>query len=273
MKAFQLLLVVPLLLITSFDARADLEERCRYDQLRSRSQAQGRNLWAQKCGYIKSSSMIEAMNAEGTYMVFTNGRLGGGNGGFNVPAEVNAPCIQGLEKQGFCYSGCYTPDQRLQFLDEELAIAQAYASQLSQVTALSTDSRRGSLVFSEQKVKSYIKGKTNEKVLTLTTADNHRLTVTREHPMVSGRGEIVKASQLKVGDTLLSANGETATLTEISEKDFSGDVWNIRPHSQLKQENIIIAAGLLSGSHRFQTQWSDEVTRLYFRSEADISGL
>ena len=56
--------------------KADLEDRCRFDKLASKAQSVGRNQWSQKCGYIKSQAMLNAMNAEGTYLVFANARLG-----------------------------------------------------------------------------------------------------------------------------------------------------------------------------------------------------
>lgn len=260
-------------LMASSSARADLDERCKYDQLHQRSQGIGRNNWAKKCGYIKSQDMLNAINEEGTYLVFSNGRLGGGQGNLNVPDNTDAPCVSGLIKQGFCYTGCYTPEQRLSFSAGEFAIAEAYAEHQQLVTVLAPESRAEQFQFSEQPIKSYVRGETDELILILRTDAGQQLKVTMDHPLVDASGNIIKARDVGVGTVLLSASGEHVAVVERQADRYTGMVWNIRPASTTKLDNILIAEGLLTGSHRFQSQWSDELTRLYFRSEADISGL
>ncbi len=270
---------VPLVVFTGFAlclttiAMADLDERCRFDQLQSRSLATERNQWSRKCGYIKSDAMLEAMNSEGTYLVFSNGRLGGGGGNLNVPADKQAACISGLIKQGFCFAGCYTPGQRLTFINADEEISAAYHAKRELISALAVDTKPATLSFSEQKISSFIAGETSEEVLTITSEGRHQLTVTLEHPLVLAAGTIIKARDVALGDYLLTAEGEAAAVVSIVREHFTGKVWNVRPASHNKLENILIAEGLLSGSQRFQSQWSGEITRLYQRSETDISGL
>jgi hypothetical protein len=270
-----LLTCFSLMIAVSYNAvaLADLEERCRYDQLASRSDATGRNQWAHKCGYIKSPAMLNALNSEGTYIVFSNGRKGGGSGNKDVPITEDAACVEGLIKQGFCFTGCYAPEQALRFSVGTVAIAAAYGEKLQQVESLAANSRADDISFMAQPIKSYIAGETKENLISFSTDRGNNLRVTAEHPLVEASGMLVKARTLHVGSRLLTAEGEIATITELSTTPYEGKVWNVRPRSQNKQENILIAEGLFTGSHRFQSQWSDDITRLYFRSEANISGL
>jgi hypothetical protein len=273
MRFFCFIFLLPIVLLSATFAKADLDERCQYDQLKERSEAIGRNQWALKCGYIKSNSMVAAMNAEGTYIVFTNGRFGGGRGNKDVPASADASCVDGLIKQGFCFVGCYTPAQKLDFDGSDLGIAEAHAAQISHISSMTVESSPAELSFSAQKIKSFVAGKTAEDIIVITTDKGQEVQVTSDHPMVDEKGIIVKARDIAVGSSLLGADGEPSKVIARKTMPYQGEVWNVRPASTNKQENILIVEGLLTGSHRFQSQWSEELTRLFMRSEADISGL
>jgi hypothetical protein len=240
-----------------------------------RTDAVGRNEWAQKCGYITTHAMLNIMNSEGTYIVFSNGRAGGGSGDYDVPVRAEKPCNNNLIKQGFCYTGCYAPSQKMDFFGEVSEISHAYSKNIQEVNALSADSRSDDILmnFAPQKIKSYVAGETKEDLIHFTSDLGNQLSVTFDHPLVGISGNIIKAKDLHEGNYLLAADGRLARIISKRIVPFEGKVWNIRPLSQNKRENILIADGILTGSHRFQSQWSDDITRLYFRTEADISGL
>ncbi|HEX5746673.1 MAG TPA: Hint domain-containing protein [Archangium sp.] len=253
-------------LIPALASAQDVTSRCAItnDWLTVDVDAIGRNAWARKCGYI-STSMESFLNTDRLYITF----LDASGGIYKAPVRDSYACITGLQKLGYCYTGCYTPEQRLSFEGRYIGVQEAAEQKVANVTALTPASSQSLLSYGEQAIKFYVAGDTEESIYVLKTADGRRLEVTSTHPMVRGTGEVVKAVDLKVGDTLLGGDGKEVALVEVSTFLFKGKVWNVLPFSQEKMENIFDAEGLLSGSIRFQNQWGDEAYRLSLRDELE----
>lgn len=263
----------------SSTALAQLSTRCfQDDQLVTIELARGRNAWARKCGLI-TATREAYLNTENEYQVFTNGCFAypavpaGSTCSFFVPAEEAAACISGLSKLGTCVAGCTTPSQKVAFGGRMLPVPEAYASGLTTVTALSPNSEPGFLRYGEQTIRSYVAGDTQEDIFTLETQEGRRLEVTAEHPMVLEDGTMVKARTLKAGDTLLGADGVKLHLNRVTVFNFKGQVWNVRPESKVKLENVMNAEGFLTGSVRFQNEWAQDDYRLSLRDDVDVGGL
>jgi hypothetical protein len=275
------LLSALMLVVTGFSttASAQLSARCSLDdQLTTVPSAQGRNAWSRKCGYI-SASREAYLNGENEYQVYTNACSNypqvqaGSTCTQYVPDDVNAACLQGLVKLGSCVTGCFTPTQRVDFAGRELTVPEAYAQGQKDVTALTPSARPGLLTYANQPIRAFIAGDTQEDIFLLKTREGRSLEVTAEHPMLMGDGTMVKARTLKVGDQLLGANGQMLTLSAVTVFNFKGQVWNVRPQSKDKAENIMSAEGFLTGSVRFQNEWAADDYRLSLRDEFDVSGL
>ncbi|NTX64322.1 hypothetical protein HUA74_27070 [Myxococcus sp. CA051A] len=263
----------------SSTALAQLSTRCfQDDQLTTIDLARGRNAWARRCGLI-TATREAYLNTENEYQVFTNGCFAypavpaGSSCTFFVPAVESAECITGLNKLGTCVAGCTTPSQKVAFGGRMLPVPEAYASGLTTVTALSPDSEAGFLRYGEQTIRSFVAGDTQEDIFTLETQEGRRLEVTAEHPMVLEDGTMVKARTLQAGDTLLGADGVKLHLSRVTVFNFKGQVWNVRPESQVKLENVMNAEGFLTGSVRFQNEWAQDDYRLSLRDDVDVSGL
>lgn len=259
-------------------ADAQLATRCRLDDQLGGTDAKGRNAWSRKCGYI-SATREGLLNEEGEYQVYDRSCAAwpvipsGSDCQRRVPVSETEPCITGLVKLGTCVAGCYTPTQRMSFNNRYTSIAKAAGAGLPSVTALSPTSTRGNLRYTEQPIKTFVRGDTEEDIFVLETATGMRLEVTSEHPMVNDRGEIVRAKTLRVGDKLMARDGTTVALSRVSVFKFRGAVWNVKPISERKQDNILDAEGFLTGSVRFQNEWANESYRLSLRDELDASGL
>jgi len=255
---------------TSSIASAQLATRCSEDQL-GVADAQGRNLWAAKCGYITPAAAT-FYNSDGDYEVFT---VGCGHAGCNpyIPVAQADACIIGLVKLGTCVAGCYTPEQKVVFNGTPQGIQHAYESGLTTVTGLVEGSTMHDMSFAEQPIRTYVAGDTTESIFVLRDKKGDTIQVTSEHALVRADGTIVKAKTLKKGDRIVKANGKTAKLDEVSQFMFTGTVWNVQPASHNKAENILKAQGFLVGSVRFQDEWADDVFRLTLRDELDVSRL
>lgn len=278
MKSVVLTTAVFLFCLSS-TAHAQLSTRCfQDDQLTTVELARGRNAWARKCGLI-TVAREAYLNSENEYQVFTNGCHSypavpeGSTCTFFVPSVESAACVGNLNKLGTCVAGCVTPTQKVAFGGRMVPVPEAYASGLTTVSALSADSEAGLLRFGEQSIRSFVAGDTQEDIFTLETQEGRRLEVTAEHPMVLGDGTMVKARTLKVGDTLLGADGVKLHLNRVTVFRFKGQVWNVRPESHVKLENVMNAEGFLTGSVRFQNEWAQDDYRLSLRDDVDVGGL
>ncbi|NBD14302.1 MULTISPECIES: Hint domain-containing protein [Corallococcus] len=278
MKGLSCLAVLACAVLSS-TASAQLATRCfTDDQLTTTTLSQGRNNWSFKCGYI-SQAKRDFLNAEGEYQVYSGGCYSFATTGptttctFYVPVDVNAACIPNLVKLGTCVTGCYTAKQRVSFGGEYWPIADAYASGVRTVTALTKDALLDAPATGEQPIRAFVAGDTVEDVFAIETADGRRVEVTAEHPMVLASGEMVKAKSLKDGDLLLGTQGERVEIRQISVFRYEGKTWNVQPTSHEKIENVLDVEGLLTGSVRFQNEWADDHYRLSLRDEASVDGL
>jgi len=104
-----------------------------------------------------------------------------------------------------------------------------------------------------------------ERFMRIHTSLGHSLEVTPDHPMVRASGIMAKASDLKVGDTLLEETGQTITIENIQESIRETVAWNVLPQDETRAGNVLVAEGLLTGSARFQNQWANETYRLLLR--------
>lgn len=257
---------------------AQLATRCFQDDQLSAAQASGRNAWSRKCGYI-SASAESYLNSEGMYQVYQNGCVAypnipaGSTCNRYVPVSSTAACIYGLVKLGTCYAGCYTAKQEVAFSDRYVPIMEAYDHGAETVTALKDGSSADEFFFDEQPIRTFIAGDTSEPIFLLETRDGRRVEVTAEHPMITDRGDVVKARTLQVGDMLLGDDGSVLELSSVTTFPFVGKVWNVQPKSHVKIENVLKAQGFLTGSVRFQNEWSEESYRLGQRDEVDVKKL
>ena len=279
-RTYAMLILMVSYLFSSSASAAD--GRCpSWDQL-SREQGPGRNAWARKCGYISArwETLLNLGDPESgvapEYQVFTEGcafpERSGGRCTRAIPYNESAACISGLTRLGSCPMGCYSTGQRVAFRGELTSVEKAQASLISTVTAVSQASSNG-IHWAEQQIKAYVMGETIEELYRIETDNGEKLEITANHPLVRANGEVTPASVLHSGDSLLNARGQSVRIKSIATFSYSGTVWNVRPQSMEKTENIFNAEGLLSGSVRFQNEWADIRFRLSNRDDYDVRGL
>lgn len=186
---------------------------------------------------------------------------------------VQRPPCSDIAIAYICPEECYTPRQKVLFNNTYQSIEDAYASDSHTITTLSDGATMLSIGTGEQPVEEFTTKGFDGDVFTVTTDYGQRVEVTGNHPMVSYDGSIVQAGDLKVGDGLLTSTGDVASIASITARQYAGPVWNVNPTSKKKQENILVADGLLTGSLKFQNQWKEDSARLLRADAFDVSGL
>lgn len=177
---------------------------------------------------------------------------------FDTKTQPNCTVPDSAKIFGICTSSCYTPDQKLLFnvagKQQYIPIIDAINQKQESIITLAPDSVLEKLIFSQAPIAHFVSElvDTNHKVLIFNTNSGGRLSVTFNHPLVASDGVIRDASDFKLGDQLIKADGTFDEITKIEEMIYPGKVHNVLPYGESTMGNIIIAEGFLSGSAYFQ---------------------
>jgi hypothetical protein len=264
--SYHLLITITILLGATTTRAASFKVRCEQDMLNS-PQAAGRNAWARKCGVIDAGDEAHN-NMKGQYATFAN---------FNAPTDPGAPCPPAefvMEYLGDCnVAGCYTPDQRVMFSGVYIPIVEAARRNVATLTT-PNDSwtfADGVMSVTEEPIGSYVVGDEFRDVIAIETQNGKRITVTDKHPMVNDGGEIIPATAVAPGHTVLMTVDGPSTVVGVRQLPYRGQVWNVEPVTTRTMGNILFAEGFVTGSVRYQNEWAEDATRLSLRERLDAS--
>lgn len=173
---------------------------------------------------------------------------------------------------GICTTGCYEPDQVVLFEDGYKTLPEAFKkTEKGRLLVVSEGSSFDTIEFAAKDVSYFTADirETTQPIVTFSMASGGQLKVTQNHPLVDGNGFVKEASALKVGDSLVLADGRLDQIVERSERDFTGKVWNVAPQAGGSQNNIVVAQGYLNGSARYQDGSVKDLNRLQSRNLID----
>jgi hypothetical protein len=177
-----------------------------------------------------------------------------------------------LKVFGICTSSCYTPDQRLLFdvagEQKYIPILEAINQNQQSIVTLGPDSVLEKLIFTTTPIAHFVSElvDTNHKILIFKTQASGKLSVTFNHPLVASDGVIREASDFKVGDQLVRADGNFDEIISIEEIVYPGKVHNVLPYGETTSGNILVAEGFLSGSAYFQNDGVNYLNQQILRS-------
>jgi hypothetical protein len=166
-----------------------------------------------------------------------------------------------------CVSGCYTPDQRLLFKDGYVDIGGAYQEKNMEIMTLAPGSTLDSLSFETTPLQAYTVdiAPSWQDVMDIATLSGKKITVTTNHALIDSEGQMRAAETLKMGESLVQADGTPDPIVQISKRSYFGKVYNVRPKSNGLMKNIVVAEGLLSGSVYYQNEGVKNLNRDLFR--------
>ncbi|WNG20725.1 Hint domain-containing protein [Cystobacter fuscus] len=275
--------------------------RCAFDQITNADQSRGRQQWAKKWAdadpynisatkdqrfwaSVFNQDALDSLNNYGTYLypVYVDPNQGydpvmGPGAAGSATASLTGDQISNLpytEKpvqvlmDGVCEPGCYTPDQRILFQSGEVQVEKAQKAGADDLVTLSAESTLDAVQLVNNTVERYTvdRDPVNQQVLDFRMASGGKLTVTREHPLVTSQGSLRKAKEFIVGEHLVKQDGSLDKIVTIEERAYYGKVYNLRPVSRDLTSNILVAEGYLNGSARFQSEYVEELNRLILRN-------
>jgi len=172
--------------------------------------------------------------------------------------------VSGFFVNGYCVSSCYLPDQQIAFDGGNEGILAAMNELRTGVTALTPTSTLGNIKTHTDEVASYTHDirEAKQVIFTITTRSGGQLKVTDKHPILEGDGRIVEARSIKVGNQLIKPDGTRDAVVSVTQADYFGKVYNIKPAATNRVANILIAQGFLVGSSRFQNEDADFINRI-----------
>lgn len=104
-------------------------------------------------------------------------------------------------------------------------------------------------------------------IITFETESGGSITVTEEHFLVTGNGDVTKAKKIKSGMSLVSESGQLDKIVKvIPNKNFVGKAYNLAPVSYQNNDNIVVADGYLNGSVKYQEGLIRNVDRKIMRN-------
>ncbi|MDC3962715.1 Hint domain-containing protein [Polyangium jinanense] len=183
---------------------------------------------------------------------------------FDKKGQLPIPVGGSFYVNAYCASGCYTPDQKVLFPDGEKPILDAMNEVVPKMMTLST----GSTLESPELVRNEVYSYTSELhdgthvIFVLKTASGGELRVTDKHPVIDGRGKVVEARSLKVGNNLIRPDGSFDPIVSVEKTLHRGKVYNIRPATEDRVSNVLVAQGYLVGSSRYQNEDADYMNRV-----------
>lgn len=156
-----------------------------------------------------------------------------------------------------CQQGCYPKGQKVKFdKGRYLDIADAVANDAKFVTVINPNSSLSQPEFKQIEVASYTADPkpAEQSLLEFKTESGKSIIVTPNHFLVVGDGRVIEAQLIQPDQSLLNQFGKPEKIVEIREnKEFFGRTYNVAPKSHDPLDNIVVAQGFLSGSHRYQT--------------------
>jgi hypothetical protein len=174
------------------------------------------------------------------------------------------PSSTGFWVNGYCTSSCYLPDQQIAFEGGNEGILDALNELRTGVTTLTPKSTLNNIQTHTDDVASYTRDirDASQVIFTITTRSGGQLKVTDKHPILEGNGRIVQAQSIKVGNRLLKPDGTRDEVVSVTQSNYFGKVYNLKPASTNRVANILIAQGFLVGSSRFQNDDVDFINRI-----------
>ena len=178
--------------------------------------------------------------------------------------HVAATTVTGFFVNGYCVSSCYLPDQQIAFDGGTEGILAAMTELRTGVTTLTPTSTLDNIKTRTDEVASYTHDirEAKQVIFTITTRSGGQLKVTDKHPILVGDGRIVQAQSIKVANQLIKPDRTRDEVVSVTQADYFGKVYNIKPASTNRVANILIAQGFLVGSSRYQNDDADLINRI-----------
>ena len=295
-------LIIPLLITPMFIAQVShavpyiTPERCAHDSLAQGAapvagSAAGRNAWFKVCkpeAYDttfpdgnENDPVTHSRMVYPTYGIVTgrdaNNQTTFTTNGYRAPSvapatEADPSCIVPAPNKfvGICTSGCVAPAS-------EIATAKGRVSILDMSTAPGVSevlvpmaNAAGVVQLEKNAVKNFTKDMiaTQQTVYVIKTVSGGEIYASENHPFLSGSHKMVRAVDLKVGDSLVTSEGRKDLITQVSTQPYFGKLYNLTVDTNEREKSLYVVEGYISGDKKIQDESVSEFNRAVLRDLA-----
>jgi hypothetical protein len=170
---------------------------------------------------------------------------------------------------GYCTSGCVTPDQEVETPDGAKAILQMSQNSAKEVS-VPARAMDDSIKLEKFGVRRYVKDLADAKqqLVVVTTSSGKQLKLSKNHPMLTSDFKMKNAENLKIGDLLVSASGQTEAITSVETMEYFGKVYNLVVDTDELEKSTYVVQGFVSGDKKYQDLSVSEMNRQALRRVA-----
>lgn len=262
--------------------------------------------WAYKCGKISSSStvfpilQVYATNPPENYseIFWPYWFIPGSRDAWKGPLDTeimtkisNEDCSVEIPPKysdvWICQSGCFAQGERILFaLDRKESVQfgvpfskngtwipiEKSIAKVKNIFTVSEGSTFSNIKYSITGIKSFLTDKSEhfQDILEIVAKSGGKLRITPNHPLLSNDGNVRQASEFKVGDLLVRADGTSDQIVSIEKEKYFGKVYNLDPNSKSLLGKLILAEGYVNGSSYYQNQELSKLNRILLRENLSL---
>lgn len=167
---------------------------------------------------------------------------------------------------GLCTSGCVTPESLVETPQGTQEIAQMTEQKQPQVL-VPMPVENGNISSEPMDIERYTSDmiSVRQDILVITTKSGASIRLSVNHPLLDGEFIITRADAFKVGDSLVSANGNLDEIVSIEPQKFTGKLHNLTVASNELDKSLYIVQGFISGDKKYQDLETSDLNRKILR--------
>lgn len=180
----------------------------------------------------------------GNWVAPTVAPASAGDASCNLPADY--------QLVGMCASGCVTPEQEVATDGDYRTIVDL--ENIPSPTVLVPSNFTEGKSFDLYRVRSFIKDGTDalQKIAIIETKSGGSIRVSLNHPLLTQDFTMQRADKIKIGNSLIQADGKPDEIISIRVEEYFGKLHNLTVDSAQLEKSVYIVRGYISGDKKHQ---------------------
>lgn len=185
--------------------------------------------------------------------------------------EAKGLCAISMDREllSICPEGCFSGDTQIMMSGDDgegpteksaRSVERQDALAVLEVGADLAEPRLGSAL-----VDRVVQGPEQPKLFVFGLEDGKNLRVTQEHPMVLDDGSVVRARDVRPGDSFARVDGVSLRVSSVSRQAATEDVYNFETRGEESENHVIVANGVFVGDLRLQNASREELASIQMR--------
>jgi hypothetical protein len=179
---------------------------------------------------------------------------------------------EGLEMlDGWCSCGCFHPDTYIGVVFSngeagyQKASTVAYNRTRYDLIHLAEEASLSNFSFAQSPISLSTVGDAYKPLIVIRTEDGVTLKITEKHPVLTSKGQMVQASQLRPADQLVTAKARHVRIVSVDREDYEGPVVNFTTESESQKGHVIFANDIAVGDLYWQSGIEDQQNSVFIR--------